>query len=362
MHTSGDWRRAELLLVEPTDYAGAVSLLYAKGARNFLLRPHNQDLADRLIAHFGASLNLYQQVADDVPIDAVVIPPLDAAALDAELLSYLDRPVALVGPRTELHLSRRSLFVLTVPKAGTHLLFHLLHEFGLTPGLRYVDRLEPATYYFLVHDHSHIPAAEFFEHLTNQPRGGADHPFFHTPALFIYRNPLDVLVSEVFYYVKRDKSALAYYYEDMTPEERCLELIRGEPLLPSLRGRMLQRAPYLRLKNVLPLCYEELVGPRGGGQLEAQARAIWGLQLKLQAPGSPTVYGDKAYSEQSGTFRKGRINDHKEFLTAAHQRELRKLPQDFMHLFGYDMDDEFTDGYLPRRVEEFRRRRLNVSR
>jgi hypothetical protein len=117
----------------------------------------------------------------------------------------------------------------------------------------------------------------------------------------------------------------------------------------------------VRLKNVIPLCYEEIVGPRGGGTFEAQARAVWSVQLKLQIGGSPADYGERVYNVHSATFRQGRINGHKEFFTAEHHRELRRLPQDFMHLFGYDADDDFRDGYLPRRVDEFRRRPLLIE-
>jgi hypothetical protein len=270
--------------------------------------------------------------------------------------------VPIVAPRTERHISRRSLFVLSIPKAGTHFVFHLLDSFGVVPGLGYKGAFAPNTYYFLGHDHPHIPATEFFDHLWNQPRGGGDHPFFTTPALFVYRNPMDVVVSEVFYYVKREKTALAHYYEDLSGEERCRRMIEGDVLTPSIRDRLLRQSPWLRLKNVLPLCYEEFVGPRGGGTLESQAKAIWALQLKLQIPGSPTVHGERTYTEKSATFRKGRIHGHKEFFRREHHEAFRRLPQDFMSAFGYAVDDDFVDGYLPRFVDEFRRRPLRLAR
>ncbi len=88
---------------------------------------------------------------------------------------------------------------------------------------------------------------------------------------------------------------------------------------------------------------------------------MWSLQLKLQVPGSPLTHARRAYSEQSHTFRKGRINDHREFFTAEHYAAIRRLPQDFMHAFGYDLEDCFEDGYLPRFVDAFRLRPLCVA-
>ena len=40
------------------------------------------------------------------------------------------------------------------------------------------------------------------------------------------------------------KSALAYFYEELTPQARALELIRGDYLLPSLAHRILPFAPW----------------------------------------------------------------------------------------------------------------------
>jgi hypothetical protein len=360
---SDAWRRAELILVEPQpqQYADAIRRLLDQGCRSFLVRPNDPVLAARLRSQFGARLRLLEEVNKTVPHDAVVIPPMGGARLDRELFTHLDEPGRIIGPITERHSTRRSLFVLSIPKAGTHLLYHLLDAFGLTAGLHFEKELAPNKYYFLVHDHSHLFASEFVERLSAQPRGGAGHPFFSTPALFIYRNPMDVLVSEVFYYVKSDKTALAHFYQDMPPDELCMRLLRGDSLIPPLRERILGRAPWALLRSVIPLCYEELVGPRGGGTLEAQARAIWSVQLKLQIPGSPTAHGERAYAVDSATFRKGRINGHKEFFRAEHYRELRRLPQDFMESLGYAMDDDFGDGYLPRFVDAFRRRPLRLA-
>ncbi len=358
-----EWREAELTLVgpHPQQYADAIRRLQAQGCRSFLMRPSDPRLAAWLRSQFGVGLHLLEEAGAANSPDAILIPPVSAARLDTELLRYLDHPVRLIGPITERHIAQQALFMLSIPKAGTHLLFHLLNAFGLTARLHFDNELAAGKYYFLVHDHSHVFASEFVEWLSTQPRGGAGHPFFATPALFIYRNPMDVLVSEVFYYVKGDRTALAHFFQDMPLDELCLHLLRDESLIPPLRQRILGRAPWALLKNVIPLSYEELVGPRGGGTVEAQARAIWSVQLKLQVPGSPLAYGERAYAEGSATFRKGHINSHKEFFREQHYREFRRLPQDFMEVLGYSLEDNFCEGYLPRFVDTFRRRPLRLA-
>ena len=141
-----------------------------------------------------------------------------------------------------------------------------------------------------MHGHTHTPAVRFFQDLANCPRSGADHPFFTHPALFIYRNPMDVVVSETFYLLRKEKTPLAHYYATFADAERCLSLIGDDALLGSIRERVRTYVAWSRLPNVVPISFEELIGGRGGGSDEAQQRTIWSLQLKLHVPGSPSEY------------------------------------------------------------------------
>src|SRR5947209_8636278 len=134
MRTPQDWRRAELFLVEPADYLDTIARLYDAGCRSFLMRPYDLVLSERLAARYGTSINLYRELGPDAFIDAVIVPPADADQVDAELFRYVDVPLPVVAPVTERHISRRSLFVLSIPKAGTHFVFHLLDSFGVVPG------------------------------------------------------------------------------------------------------------------------------------------------------------------------------------------------------------------------------------
>ncbi|MGH7222064.1 MAG: hypothetical protein ACRELF_02445, partial [Gemmataceae bacterium] len=83
--------------------------------------------------------------------------------------------------------------------------------------------------------------------------------------------------------------------------------------------------------------------------------------LKLHVPGSPQEHGARIFNTGSWTFRQGTINSHREFFRAEHYEAFRGLNQDFMHELGYDMDDSFEAGYLPRFVERFRRRPLQLQ-
>jgi len=102
-----------------------------------------------------------------------------------------------------------------------------------------------------------------------------------------------------------------------------------------------------------------LVGPNGGGSRDVQLRLIWSLQLKLQVPGAPHDFADRVFDRDSPTFYQGRIGAWRSALSVEHLARFRALNQDFMSIFGYDLDS--ADSSLPRRAAEFRRRPLHVA-
>ena len=89
------------------------------------------------------------------------------------------------------------------------------------------------------------------------------------------------------YYHRDGKAAFAGYFSGLGPEERLLRLIDDPWLLGTARDRIGAFLPWLGLPNVVPVSFEELVGPRGGGDAEQQSRVIWSIQLKLHVPGAP---------------------------------------------------------------------------
>jgi len=237
----------------------------------------------------------------------------------------------------------------------------LLGAFQLTNGGLSQGPLSPDHFYFLSSGTSHAPAPPFFQGLVHLPRRGEDHPFFTTPTLFMYRNPLDVVVSEAFYLGDRRNTPLAGFYSRLKMEERLLRLIGEDPLVGSLRHRLSHYVPWLRLPNVIPISFEELVGPKGDGSLAEQLKTIWSLQLKLHIPGSPAWYAAAVFQESTRTFRRGMINSHREYFTEACYAAAQQLEQDVFHEFGYSLDDRFVRGYLPRFVGTFRRRPLELE-
>ncbi|NIQ02035.1 MAG: hypothetical protein GWM98_17855, partial [Nitrospinaceae bacterium] len=186
------------------------------------------------------------------------------------------------------------------------------------------------------------------------------HPFLRSPAIFIYRNPLDILVSEANYYPQEGKAAFYGYFQDRSFEERLLKLIDDPWLMGSFRDRIGSFLPWLDFKNVLPVSFEELVGPRGGGDRHRQVRTVWSLMLKLHVPGNAKSIADALFREDSPTFREATLGAHQRHFSERAYKKFFSLPQDFMEILGYGAGLD-PDCPFPARAEEFRKRPLELG-
>ena len=321
-----------------------------------------ETIGHRLKNRFGTGVELIRNAGPDAAGDSdiQVLAEDDPDRLSALLHGFIDRPAVLFAPRTERYLCGSGLFIVTIPKSGTHLLLHLLSEFRLYGGGEFRRTPAPHTWYFPSGEDPHLPATQFFGDLWKRPLGGYDHPLFRTPVLFMYRSPLDILVSDAAYLAKEGNNALNHYFRTLDESRRLDELI-SSPLLGEFWQRIVAFAPWLDFPNVIPVCFEELVGPKGGGSLEAQARTVWSLQLKLHVPGAPVYFSEAAFYTGTLTFNNGQTGNHKLQLRPHHLQKLAAFPQDFMQRFGYDINDECGPGYLPRHVDLFRRRPLRLG-
>jgi len=292
--------------------------------------------------------------------DAVV---LDSATGDlaSDLLQLVDLPrLRVLGPRTDDYFRNRPLFIISIPKSGTHLLYKLAEVLGYAQGIVHEEFPVPGQWYCVEYSNSHTVARDFFvDTVRRAPYGNRHHAFTSAPAIFIYRHPLDVLVSEANYYHRDGRTAFAGYLSGLSFEQRVHRLLDDPWLLGSIRDRIAGFAPWLEFPNVVPVSFEELVGADGGGSREDQVQLIWSLQLKLQAPGAPHAYADRVFDRSSPTFYQGRVGAWRSSVTAEHLARFRALNQDFMDVFGYEL--EAVAGSLPRRAAEFRKRPLRVA-
>jgi len=294
----------------------------------------------------GAPLKL----PDDFAPDIVLLLENDPDALSRQLLDLVDVPgLLIIATQTAYHWSQRPLYLISIPKSGTHLLYELANAFGYRQGINCVHEPRPAHWYCIEYSNSHTVAKDFFvDTVRRQAFGNRYHPFMRTPAVFIYRNPLDVLVSEANYYHLPGKTSFAAYLGKRSFTER-LELLLGHDwLLGSLRERIGGFIPWLHFDNVAAVSFEELIGEQGGGDDELQDKLIWSLQLKLHIPGKPSDYTRKLFNRDSATFNEGRIGSFAEKIPAPTLARFFAQPQDFMHDLGYSRPPGMLRGMLNR--------------
>lgn len=337
---------------DPASYLAALTAQAPAGTPRVLLQPWG-DLARAVVglaASEGRDLRFFATApepearaagvsAADASFtpDAIFLFDQEPADLSGRLLEFLDLQSGhIVAPRTGHHFESRPLFLISIPKSGTHLLYELAEAFGYQAGIVCPEQPLGGHWYCVEYSNSHTVARDFFvDTVRRSPFGNRHHPFPRCPALFIYRNPLDIVVSEANYYHRDGATAFAGYLADQPFAERLLRLINDPWLLGSIRDRVAGFAPWLDFPNVVPVSFEELIGPNGGGNVAVQTRLIWSLQLKLHVPGNPVTFGDRVFNRESATFHAGRIGAHAEAFTDAARRAFEALPQDFMAVFGY---------------------------
>jgi hypothetical protein len=361
----------QLLFVEPSEGAllEAVTAALRDGATR-LRFPCANESSQRLIQRLAQTQPQAVVEANDTPLKAddaasapvVVLCEPDAAALSALLMAYLDaRHLTVIAPVTPAHWSRRSLFLISIPKSGTHMLTELVKAFGYDIGGECPPEAVPGHWHFLEFTNSHTAAPDFFiDTVRRQPHGNRAHPFPRHPALFIYRNPLDIVASEAGYYHRDGATAFSGYLDTLGDEERLLRLIDDRWLLGSIRDRMAKFAAWLDFGNVIPVSFEELVGPQGGSDERVQHDLIWSLMLRLHVPGDPANFATKVFNPNSPTFRSGRIGGHERHFTPAAWAKFKKLDQDFMEVFGFHAKPA-SGPWLSDRALEFRRRAPRYS-
>jgi len=320
-------------------------------------------------ARSGAAPTGIERVTKLGPADILLINEQDPERLSSALLGHVDEEnIAILAPITVHYWKNRPLFLISIPKGGTHLLFRLVESLGYGPGIVHHGNPRPGHWYCIEHSNTHTSARDFFiDTVRREPFGNRHHPFPRTPCLFIYRNPLDIAVSEANYYGREDATVFYSYFKGLDFEQRLLRVIDDPKLLGSIRDRVNNFAAWFDFGNVIPISFEELVGSEGGGDDEVRNRLIWSLQLKLHIPGNPADLAKEIYDRASPTFHEGRIGSWREKFSPQALQVFFSLDQDFMKIAGYSEGEYRASDVgealgrirlLPSRADEFRHRAL----
>ena len=316
-------RRLEFVEPHVESFCDRLEALWAEGVRSIhaVGEPQWQALLERAAEERGIAVSRQLDVTgigDGPGTKAVVFGETDGEKLGDRLLSCLALDdVVVIAPITDWHCSRKPLFLVSVPKAGTHLLYELANALGYAAGVECPEFPAGKTWYCLEYSNSHTVARDFFvDTVRRSPFGNRHHRFMRSPTLFMYRHPLDILVSEAHYYHRDGKTAFAGWLSPDGFDTRVAQLCNDNWLLGSLRERIGGFLPWLRFPNVIALSFEQLIGEQGGASAADQRDLIWSIQLKLQAPGDVDTIAAGVFNPASATFHAGRIGAYRTQLSS----------------------------------------------
>ncbi|MCB8980455.1 MAG: sulfotransferase domain-containing protein [Ardenticatenaceae bacterium] len=213
-----------------------------------------------------------------------------------------------------------------VPIGGFHKIF--LPQKSLSTLLSHV---RPGSFF-----DGHIPYSATFEHFLAKE---------NFKSIFIVRDPRDVMLSELHYFLRESSLALHPLYKTMGFEEGMLSIIRGfrneqtdYPVQPSMREIILEYLPWMDKSYVLLTRFEDLVGPHGGGNLNSQVETILlianhiGVSL---APEEARKIGATLFGG-THTFRRGKIGAWKKDFSAELKKQCKQYIGDLLIQLGYE--------------------------
>jgi hypothetical protein len=238
-----------------------------------------------------------------------------------------------------------------MPKSGSHLLIQVLLGLveigpfvdpGDTPLTRSADNRNLADEAVLRRLAELRPGDIAYSYMQARP------PFLDalagegTAAFFIYRDPRDVIVSQIFYALNMHAGHGMHAYYQTLPdmEARIHAAIHGvqQPgaSLSSIRAKYEKYLGWLEQPRVLSLRFEDLI-------LERQAAigrmldflATRGFEPQPPRPQAVAALEAAIAPRASGTFRKGQPGEWKEHFTAANRASFRAAAGDLLQRLGY---------------------------
>jgi len=318
--------------------------------------------------------NLFEQLNTDLSFRKDIVLVHDKQACDVDVLCFENAEQQddalhcfidntdnnIIANRTSSYYKNRPLYLIGIPKSGTHLLMALANCFGYVTRGTTPEKPKGGEWHYVEYSNAHtIPKNFFVESVYQGDAGLRDHPFIFSPALFIFRHPCDILVSEANYYHRKGKTAFYNYFRDKTFEQRLSLLINDKALLGTANERIGQYLPWLSFSNVIPLSFEELIGTEKGGDDELLHKLIWSLQLKLNVPGVDETFAVKLKNTGSDTHFKGLTGVYKDNFNQQHFDEISVIDNDFINGFGYSVDG--NDSVITTKADKFRQRKLLVD-
>lgn len=245
-----------------------------------------------------------------------------------------------------------------MPKSGSHLLIQVL--LGLTRIGPFVDPgLPPLT---RSTSNRNLPEGQVMSKILGLRPGDVAYGYLHArqpylaelsrpgvAAFFLYRDPRDVIISQIFYatHMHKQHGMHSYYTQKLsTLEERINAAIQGvqEPgaQLSSIRAKYEKYLGWIDQPAVLSLRFEELILEREaalGRILDHLAKR--GFRAKLDRQRAIASLASSIAPHASGTFRRGQPGEWRQHFTDANKRAFKASSGDLLQRLGYESSHQW---------------------
>ena len=263
-------------------------------------------------------------------------------------------------------------FLISIPKSGTHLIEKPLLELGFVkkffiynwyqtgktttthiddPILVGIVSPRKRSYREVRDQFSKVGPKEFaIGHLPYTTKAYKLLDELNFKKIMILRDPRDIVVSHFFWINNPNHPFYPYISRIKSREEQLMVCIKGLPKEETDTGdasfvdiaeRIKLILPWVNDPDCLVVRFENLIGPRGSGNLEDQKSSLRRLCAHL---GSSITEAQlervaaRVFDTSSNTFRKGQIGGWKNHLTSLHIDEFKRLAGSLLIDLGYEKD------------------------
>lgn len=244
------------------------------------------------------------------------------------------------------------------PKSGSHLLLQILNGFTRIMPYRYVeaDPIRTITKYGTRYTQDKI-----LDDLRTLPSGvigwgyldaTPENVSFLTQSgrvnYFIYRDPRDLLVSQVFFATDMHEEHGMHDHYQSLPDfgERLKVAITGIDrdglYMVSVKGRYEGVFEWLAQPNVMCIRYEDLVNNRDA-TLASMLDEIEKTGYRIPTPREKamSILIEAIQPKKSHTFRSGKTGGWKEYFTDEHKRLFKEVAGDLLVRLGYEKTNDW---------------------
>ncbi len=244
------------------------------------------------------------------------------------------------------------------PKSGSHLLLQILNGFTQIMPYRYVDADPIRT---VKYEGGRRTADEILGDLKRVPRGvigwgyleaTKENASFLTEAgrvnYFIYRDPRDMLVSQVFFATDmHGEHGMHEYYNSLPDVAARLKVAiagvdRDGLYMVNVKQRYEGVFQWLEQKNVMCIRFEDLIN-NCDATLNAMLNEVEKTGYKIPAPRKRAlqVLSEAIQPKKSHTFRSGKTGGWKEYFTEEHKKLFKDVAGDLLVRLGYENNNDW---------------------